>query len=105
MVLERGMGVQGRNISVRMTTPGAKKSFRFLGARQGNQAKERNDAVRPFNLVHPLLAVGIELFVARSGSFDLRQYASGQGYDADRSKRWGNCEVMRQGSEKIVISM
>jgi len=36
---------------------------------------------------------------------DLRQYACGQGYDADRSKRWGNCEVMRRGSEKLVISM
>lgn len=36
---------------------------------------------------------------------DLRRYAAGQGYVPDRSKRWGNCEVMRQGSEKIVISM
>jgi len=36
---------------------------------------------------------------------DLRQYAAEQGYDADRSKRWGNCEVMRRGREKLIISM
>jgi len=36
---------------------------------------------------------------------DLREFAAGIGYEAARSKRWGNCEVMRRGSEKIIISM
>jgi len=43
--------------------------------------------------------------VAFKHSIDLRQYAAGQGYVPDRSKRWGNCEVMRRGAEKIVISV
>lgn len=42
---------------------------------------------------------------AFKSQIDLRSYAAEQGYEVDRSRRWGNCEVMRRGSEKIVISM
>jgi len=43
--------------------------------------------------------------VAFKHTIDLRQYAAGQGYVPDRKKRWGNCEVMRRGAEKIIISV
>lgn len=36
---------------------------------------------------------------------DLRLFAAEMGFEADKSRRWGNCEVMRNGSEKIIISM
>ena len=36
---------------------------------------------------------------------DLREFAAKMGFEADKSRRWGNCEVMRRGSEKIIISM
>ena len=46
-----------------------------------------------------------EELTAFKHEIDLREFAAGMGYEADRSKRWGNCEVMRRGSEKIIISM